>query len=45
MDGAKSPNINHTIADNTKAVKFFHNGQLFIERDGKTYTLQGQEVK
>lgn len=26
-------------------VKYYENGQLLILRDGKTYTLQGQEVK
>ena len=30
---------------NDKAVKFFKDGQLFIIRDDKTYTLQGQLVK
>ncbi len=25
--------------------KFFRNGQLFIQRDGKTYSVTGQEVK
>ncbi len=30
---------------NALSTKFFRNGQLFILRDGKTYTVQGQEVK
>ena len=38
-----------TAIDNTnedaKAVKFFKDGQLFIIRDDKTYTLQGQLIK
>lgn len=25
--------------------KFFRNGQLFIQRDGKTYSVTGREVK
>ena len=32
-------------SDNTLSTKFFRDGQLFILRDGKTYTVQGQEVK
>lgn len=30
---------------NTIPVKIFRNGQLFILRDGRTYTIHGQEVK
>ena len=26
------------------STKILHNGQIYILRDGKTYTLQGQEV-
>ena len=33
----------HTVA--TPATKTLRNGQLLILRDGKTYTVQGQEVK
>lgn len=29
----------------TKPVRAIRNGQLFILRDGKTYTVQGQEVR
>lgn len=36
--------VENTAAD-AKAVKFFRNGQLFIERDGKTFNAQGVEVK
>lgn len=32
-------------ADVTKAVKFFENGQLFIRRGEKVYTITGEEVK
>ncbi len=33
------------IEADTKTVKFFENGQLFIIRDGKTYNVQGQQVR
>ena len=40
---------NPTSVDNTvvgeKAVKFFENGQLFIQKDGKTYNILGTIVK
>jgi len=36
--------LDSTAAD-AKAVKAMINGQLFIIRDGKTYTAQGHEVK
>ena len=31
--------------DNGQWTKVFHDGQLFIIRDGKTYNVQGQMVK
>ena len=38
-----------TALDNTeasvKAVKFFQNGQLFIEKNGKVYTIIGSEIR
>ena len=30
---------------NALSTKFFRDGQLFILRDGKTYSVTGQEVK
>lgn len=33
------------LADDAQAVKAMINGQLFIIRDGKTYTVQGAEVR
>lgn len=33
------------VTDQTYEAKFIRNGQLYILRDGKTYTVQGQEVK
>lgn len=33
------------VMPTTQARKIFRNGQLFILRDGKTYTVQGQEVR
>ena len=32
-------------ADEAKAVKYFKNGQLFIEMNGKTYNAQGIEIR
>ena len=32
-------------SDNTLSTKFFRNGQMFIIRDGKTYSVTGQEVR
>ena len=37
--------INHVVNNNAVGSKFIRNGQLFIIRDGKTYTVTGQEVK
>ena len=38
--------IDQTTIEKTPTVtKFIRDGQLLIERDGKTYTVQGQEVK
>jgi len=31
--------------DEVKAVKFFENGQLFIRRGDKVYTITGEVVK
>ena len=33
------------VTDQLYETKFFRNGQLFIQRDGKTYSVTGQEVK
>ena len=33
------------VADQTYEAKFIRNGQLYILRDGKTYSVTGQEVK
>ena len=41
-----STDISHpSAADTTTARKVFRNGQVLIERGGKTYTLQGVEVE
>ena len=40
-----SEGIDDIIGDKTKRAKFIQNGQIFILRGDKTYTLQGQEVK
>jgi len=32
-------------SSDTEVLKFIKNGQLFILRDGKTYTVTGQEVR
>lgn len=37
--------ITNIQQENTILAKVLRNGQLFILRDGKTYTVQGQEVK
>ena len=38
--------LDQTIVDQTPTVtKFIRDGQLFIQRDGKTYSVTGQEVK
>ena len=36
--------IDNTAAE-TKAVKFYRNGQLVIEKNGKSYNALGAEVK
>lgn len=36
---------NGLITNNISLQKVLRNGQLFILRDGKTYTVQGQEVE
>ena len=33
------------ISVTNKAVKYFRNGQLFIERNGHTYNAQGAEIR
>ncbi len=45
----EAPDIRHAprkIAQNeeSSATKFFHNGQLLILRDGKTYSVTGQKI-
>ena len=40
-----SEGIDDIIGDKTKRAKFIRDGQILILRGGKTYTLQGQEVK
>ena len=42
-DGIKTDIVNTEAA--VKAVKVLRDGQIFILRDGKTYTIQGQLVK
>ena len=42
--GAETP-VENTTVDATAIRKQMINGQLFILRDGKTYTVQGQEVR
>ena len=37
--------IRDVQSDNAQCAKVLRNGQLFIQRDGKTYTVQGQEVR
>lgn len=37
--------INQVVNSNVVGSKFIRNGQLYILRDGKTYTVTGQEVK
>ena len=42
---AKYPTALDNTADEIKAVKFFENGQLFIRRGDKVYTITGELVK
>ena len=43
---AKATGIdNVSAAKRNEATKFIRNGELFILRDGKTYSITGQEVK
>ena len=44
-DGNMQNAIEYLPLSNGQTLKFLINGQLFILRDGKTYTVQGQEVK
>ena len=37
--------VDNTISENNSLRKELRNGQLYILRDGKTYTVQGQEVR
>lgn len=37
--------INQVVSGNAVSSKFIRNGQLYILRDGKTFTVTGQEVK
>ena len=37
--------LQETLANDCGVSRFLRNGQIFILRDGKTYTVQGQEVK
>lgn len=41
----KGEDIENTVIDEQKAAKILHNGQIFILRGEKVYTLQGQEVR
>ena len=43
--GGNPEGINDVQGDQVKSTKFLHNGQIYILRNGKTYTMQGQEVK
>ena len=46
QDKADSPtNIDNVQSETIKVEKIIRNGQLYILRDGKTYTTTGQEVK
>ncbi len=44
-DEVTTPTSQTTINQVPTTTKFIHNGQLYILRDGKTYSVQGQEVK
>ena len=37
--------IHPVNTDNAQCTKILRNGQLFIIRDGRMYTIQGQEIK
>ncbi|MBQ7381761.1 MAG: hypothetical protein IJV61_01855 [Paludibacteraceae bacterium] len=41
----KPEGIEDIHEDSDQPVKFLHNGQIFLLRGDRTYTLQGQEVK
>ncbi len=43
--GVEEMDALESISANSSNTKQLRNGQLFILRDGKTYTIQGQEVK
>ncbi len=42
---SKTTAINQVVNDKVASGKFIRNGQLYILRDGKTFTVTGQEVK
>ena len=42
---ASGTSLDAVVGGQGKSVKFMENGQLFLLRDGKTYTVQGQEVR
>ena len=43
--GTTAINNVNSVTQSVGTTKFFHNGQLFIQRGGKTYSVTGQEVK
>ena len=43
--GGNPEGIEDVFTDEHKASKILHNGQIFILRGEKVYTLQGKEVK
>ena len=43
--GGNPDGIEDVFTDEHKASKILHNGQIYIIRDGKTYTIQGQDVR
>ena len=44
-DAEGSQGIGEVQNDKVQSTKVLRNGQLFIQRDGKTYSITGQEVK
>ena len=47
MDDGYQPSpegVENVQSDNVQCTKILRNGQLFIERDGKTYTAEGQVI-
>ena len=46
ISGTGTPtSIEDVQSDDVPSIKFIKNGQLFIERDGKTYTITGSVIK